>query len=71
MSKKIVSIESLQKSKVIGKINTHSHKTNLLQNAVTDLQRQTGIDFLKVAIGDPKETQRLRFKQYQDALKLQ
>ncbi|UFJ41360.1 hypothetical protein LOK74_02135 [Brevibacillus humidisoli] len=41
-----------------------------MEKAVSKLYKQTGIDFSKVAIGDEKENQRLRFKHYQDAVRL-
>jgi len=43
-------------------------KKSLFKQALSELQRDTGIDYYKVITGDPKENNRLKFKQHQEKL---
>lgn len=47
--------------------NNHK-KQSLLNQALKELKRDTGVDFYKVITGDEKEKQRLKFKQHQEKL---
>jgi hypothetical protein len=42
-----------------------------INKALSELYQETGIDFLKVVTGDERENKKLRFKQYQEAMKFQ
>ncbi len=75
MDKKVISINTLRNAKIIRKqsnarIEANHRNRKLLEEAIGELNHQTGIDFLKVFSGDSRENQKLNLKRYQDALKL-
>jgi hypothetical protein len=43
---------------------------SLLERALQKDKKQSNLDFFKIAIGDTKENQRLKMRQYQEASKL-
>lgn len=66
---KVLSLSSLRNKKSNNKeINQKQKKRNLLNQAFDELNRETGIDHRKVIMGDEKERQKLKMKQYQEAL---
>lgn len=50
-------------------ISQKSKELSLLDRALKKDKKQTSLDFYKIATGDLKENQRLKMKQYQQALK--
>lgn len=66
---KLIALSSVQRTKQNNAVREKQKKSSLLNQAFAELKRDTGIDHRKVILGDSKEKQRLKMKQYQDALK--
>lgn len=66
---KLLSLSSLRNTNSNKAICKKQKKSNLLSQAFAELYKETGIDHRKVILGDEKERQRLKMKQYQEALK--
>lgn len=49
-------------------IASNVKKQTLLEQAFSELKKETGIDHYKIILGDSKEKQRLKMRQYQEAL---
>ncbi|AVM24326.1 MULTISPECIES: hypothetical protein [Bacillus] len=69
MGKVLTMLPSLDRAKVNQAISQKHKRRSLLSQAFAELKQETGIDHRKVINGDTKEKNRLKMKQYQDALK--
>ncbi len=47
---------------------TNHAKRSLFNQALSELKKETGVDFYKVITGDEKENKRLKFKHHQEKL---
>lgn len=66
---KVLSLSSLENARYKKEVSQRFKKKSLLDQAFEELKRETGIDHRKVITGDEKERQRLKMKQYQEALR--
>jgi hypothetical protein len=66
---KLYALPSVEKANKNNALREKQKKSSLLNQAFSELKRDTGVDHRKVILGDARERQRLKMKQYQDALK--
>ena len=50
------------------RLSQNAKQSQLFQQALDKIKRQTGLDYAKIMMGDERERQRLKMLEYQDAM---